>query len=615
MEAIQQSDNGLIKVYVNSSANNSVEEGTLFVDQDYHADMDSTEENYFEVLTNPITEDERPLLKKTAIDNAYKPLVQIAFYERDILTSQYDNRLIRHADPDAVIPSFALFHQTAFDDINNEIVPIIHVFIDAEFDDIPSRFCRIACSSIWNYSICFDSSQNDFMPLLDSLRDVIKRIEHNKSLGLYDLAITQEYADLNARLVKQAYISFGFGQLREKLLKGTTSGTGDNHGDRIAPFLFHSEQEMLDKLRKENSDGNLSRQIKAYKWRFLLVDDKIDINDENGVLSSKGGAKVTKCQILEDRIRSIFVDMPDLSDSLTCRTFIYKEPTFDESWKVNDYSEDIIIVCVENIKDAKALMKNNEFDIIFLDYLLRKYEHGEQEYGYSLLKELHDLCDGAVDKVQKMRELGYQIGPQGKFFFMFISAFTTAVSERLNVLGLSRNEEIWEIGEGACPTNTPELFKYRLIHLMKRRLAQCGINDLSDERILRTLQQIFPLETSGKEREERINSVRDEAYKVYHRILGFHYDYFFMRKYDKDSRLVNSFMANKVHLNAMLEHLLQLIHLTAFGTIRQWPEIWEEYKYFVRTVNISRDDIGSRNTLNDISTAIERYIIDLKSER
>ena len=91
----------------------------------------------------------------------------------------------------------------------------------------------------------------------------------------------------------------------------------------------------------------------------------------------------------------------------------------------------------------KKLVKK-EFDIILLDYLLK------DDYGYSLLKAV----EGKNSRIIK--------GPHDELFFMFISAFTTAVSERLTFEGYSRNMN-WHIGEGACPTNTPELFKYRLL--------------------------------------------------------------------------------------------------------------------------------------------------------
>ena len=49
----------------------------------------------------------------------------------------------------------------------------------------------------------------------------------------------------------------------------------------------------------------------------------------------------------------------------------------------------------------------------------------------------------------------------------------------------------------------------------------------------------------------------------------------------------------------VLEHLTQLVYLTAFGTVRQWPEMWEEYQYI-------------KSVLGKIEE-VEIYIVDLKN--
>ena len=59
----------------------------------------------------------------------------------------------------------------------------------------------------------------------------------------------------------------------------------------------------------------------------------------------------------------------------------------------------------------------------------------------------------------------------------------------------------------------------------------------------------------------------------------------------------------------MLEHLLQLVHLTAFGTVLQWPEMWEEYQYVTRTIGLD----NKSEILKQFSKNVEDYIITLKS--
>ena len=325
-----------------------------------------------------------------------------------------------------------------------------------------------------------------------------------------------------------------------------------------------------------------TKEIEKYNWRFLLLDDKIDENKESGRLSSSDPSIIlTKPQIIKERI-----DEMGLSCSVVLAEGKKNElPTIQGNEKIQ-------IVCVDTIDRAIELMKQYKFDIVLLDYLL------EDSFGYELLKLLKEGDTRTKDVL---------VGPQNKNFFMFISAFTTAVNERLALEGLSRDESFWSIGEGACPTSTPALFKYRLAHLMGRRLEQTGINYLSEDYIFETILKIFK-DSSTNNSSERIPVVRKRAYEAYRNVLGMHYDYSMLKKDQSSSVLVDSFMKNKVHMGSMLEHLLQLVHLTAFGTVRQWPEIWEEYKFFTRSI----DGVDDQK-IKSLSESIEDYIIVLKS--
>ena len=67
-------------------------------------------------------------------------------------------------------------------------------------------------------------------------------------------------------------------------------------------------------------------------------------------------------------------------------------------------------------------------------------------------------------------------------------------------------------------------------------------------------------------------------------------------------------------MGGLLEHLAQLIHLTAFGTVRQWPEMWEEYLYAKAQIEAhidNNDNLEKRFVL--LCNKIEGYILKLKS--
>jgi len=546
--------------------------------------------DYVKILSK--LEDDFPIIKGTLNiwEKRRKPSDSYFYHFRLALHYEYDIETFDVHNPDVDFFQGHLGRYYSDGHIEStEFSPIIHllekdagIFLSdpdlytQKHPDAP-RFRYIIDSGIWNY---FSSSADDFSK---DVKDVVK----NWKAGYYDLLIAQEYADLNARLTKASYL------YERKDSKG--------HGAEVSPFLFHSET-----LSKNRID---TQKVSKYNWRFLLLDDKIDENKENekgeriGILtSSDPNATITKTDILQERINAI--------EGLKCETILAS--------KIDDYqlsnpakgSGIIQIICVETIDQALEWMKRYEFDIILLDYLLQN-----KNYGYELLTEIRSRYKGKGKEFTYGEGVSIQekkkiiIGPHKKLFFMFISAFTTAVNERLTSEGLSRNEDYWLIGEGACPTNTPELFKYRLTHLMERRLDQTGIQELAESSFLRTVMDIYESNKDKLPNQKWIESVRERAYDNYHKILGFHYDYSILRKNDRDnSLLVKSFLEKHAHLGAMLEHLLQLVHLTAFGTVRQWPEIWEEYKFFARTIT------AEDTLLSEISDMIESYIIALKSE-
>lgn len=454
-------------------------------------------------------------------------------------------------------------------------VPIIHISLLDFFrgslfgketppKSLP-RYYPIVDSSIWNHLV-FISKESDVFRI--GLFRAIKSILKHYELGYYSLEIACEYADLNSRMLKESFL------------------TGA-HAKGVSPFIFHSET----RLKKETQKliNTINEYGKNLKWRFLLLDDKVlsDIDSTGDCYLTKSDgrpSRMTKTDIIKERLEEL---------RFPCVTPVLR-PSEDPDKDI--LKGGIELVYVNSVTGALNLMSKYQFDIILLDYLLK------DDYGYRLLHEVKNAVDIK--------------GPYGELFFMFISAFSTAVSERLTFEGLSRNERNkWQIGEGACPTNTPELFKFRLLQLMEYRLRQTCIKGLSYNGILEQLEVIFEVSAKGnaEARYQRIKSVREKAYHNYKDILGLHYDYFVLKEDEEKSLLVNSFMRDKDHMDALLEHLLQFVHLIAFGTVRQWPEIWEEYQFVIRTLNVSADDTKTNMRIRRVSKLIEKHIIDLKS--
>ena len=221
----------------------------------------------------------------------------------------------------------------------------------------------------------------------------------------------------------------------------------------------------------------------------------------------------------------------------------------------------------------------------------------------------------------------FKLGPRRKQFFIFISAYTTAVNERLLAQGLNRSERFWFIDTGACPTNTPQLFSYNLLQLMDKRLNDSGITRLSDDNILEFIIRIFIPKKDSPDNK----SVRERARDNYHYLLSRHYHFHEMlddvdvpSDHDNNpgslfnitgSVLVTNFMLNHINIGGLLEHLIQLVHLTAFGTIRQWAEMWEEYIYIRAYFEKSGLNANNHNDFKLACEYIEKYIYDLKRQQ
>lgn len=479
-------------------------------------------------------------------------------------------------------------------------MPIVHVAKDdilrgAALDITGSgwRARGIVDSSIWNYFFPF-SQQERFL-------EILQDIKGNYDNHYYALKITNEYADFAAR------------QLREDYLEG-------DHKNDVVPFVFHSESRMKTMLMEEMEVASLSeikhRLCCGLKWRFLLVDDKIGTS-EDGYLSTTccSGEKLTKIDIVKNRLQLLGFKVGEL----VCKggPCDIRNAAVD-----NDIDKiDILLVCVDNIDTAKSLIKEYEFDIILMDYLLGNF--GEQvaeseksrvhRYGHEFLSWLQGE---EVNINSEEAESGYSIGakntgkvkvgPGKRLFFMFMSAFSTAVSERLRNSGLLRSRPRWHIGEGSCPTNTPYLFLYQLAMLMRKRLEDLGILDLAkDKKVNDILYDIYNSDKVKKAADDRFKEILSLLYNYKSLLMDVSVpETGFGVFKSRGSVLCTSFMMSegKQRVGSLLEHAVHMVYLTAFGTVRQWPEIWEESRYLSTQIN------------NDALCAIESYIFKLKTE-
>lgn len=523
-------------------------------------------------------------------------------------------------------------------------LPIIHlsttsIFVKSLYGTYPlpslvPRLYQIMDSSIWNYLVplvnitypdFIKDDEEDFC-ISHKNGQVIKRgtaqwrvlfrkailsIYNNYKRGLYNLEISHEYADINARLAGESYLSGA-------------------HASGVAPFIFHSESAIKRLIKKEfneviNKYGEeiipTTERIKQQNWRILLIDDKAKKEltpvNETYSLTTNNNELPWNCKLTI--IKNVLQKQLKENDEFIIEHRAYgnlsvplglisdKHKKDDEKRKSNG----LLIEYVETVEEAKDALKTNKYDLIMLDYLLES-GNGRINYGYELLDEINSEYE--LSKKEKRKCL-YKLGPHNRLFFIFISAYSTAVYERLLAEGLNRSEKYWHIAVGACPTNTPQLFLYNLLKLMEKQLEDSGIDKLSAKGIYNVVNKIY-----GES-----DKVRSKANEKYQDVLDLHYLYRKMLKdveipqdsiYNtKGSVLITDFITRNVNLGGLLEHLTQLVHLTAFGTVRQWPEMWEEYIYFKSQFDLNqfKKEQNSEELFYKLCENIETYILKLKS--
>lgn len=490
-------------------------------------------------------------------EEVYYPVL-IARYDKSDLTASDMNRGSYEDSIDKP------FYQNIYGNADM-MWPLIHVVDkdyfaeDMKYDDIP-RFIRLIDSSIWNHVHVDDSGQNPDSALV-RLKDVLRQILTNYSNSRYSLQITHEYANFNYRIARESYLI-------------------GSHASGVSPYLFHSEMKMKKALANLKTRSVM---VDNDRWRFLLVDDcaqskSLSIVNQSeeaaSVKSSSGLNPLGKLQIVKQQMEMCGFEVSwDVLDS--------SSPRLSE-----DQYKQVHISCVHTVDSAIEALKDDsvKYDIILLDYLLAPIgATGRMRYSYEIL-----------DRIMQDEALKASAGPNGRFFFMYMSAFTTAIQERLMERGLSRNEACWYIGQGACPTNNPHMFNYYLVNLMNKRVM-----DIKTDVLIEYLRNIFMSNSN----------VRDKVYESFGNFLALRSRYQKLKADIGCSRLVKSIYVDFDKYNKNFwDHLQHLLYMIAYGTVRQWPQMWEEYIFI-------RDAIKQADGQKTLCATMEEYIINLKGGR
>lgn len=413
-------------------------------------------------------------------------------------------------------------------------------------------------------------------------------IKRNYDQGLYKSSNAIECLEFHARLIRNSFLR--------------AFGNEGNHSSVLSPFLFHSESAM-----KKESDDLWTKYFKVkherLKWRVLLIDDhSTKKNIPNYVKDKNNFFIISKCEIIRNALKDYFSFSGNSQELcanncqaslLDCYKSVYAEGSDNHSKKA-----ELIIDCCDNIEDALIKLNERRYDIIFLDYLLGWGEkQTERKYSYELLSKIKKGQEKGDPSINKTK------GPFNQFWFFFISAFPNAVLERLSEQGMQFNTDYWHLARGACPTTTPELFKFNLLSFMKRQIEV--MSKLPNVKPLTNPDEILVLiyeDNNKKPISSRASDYFDSLLKMRANYHILEKDYTYNNSKELGSPLVHSLFPETMSYNtAFWEHLMNLVYLTAFGTIRQWHEMWQEYQLVKSKLNPKTTDL------------IEEYIVAFKN--
>ena len=516
------------------------------------------------------------------------------------------------------------------------------------------RYVKYLDSSIWHYYYPFFSwgSEPDkisgktgdtWCPTgLDRLLRIFDQMYRNACRGLYTLSNAQEFYELNKRLMREAYLA------------------EMAHGQAVSPFVFHSEYEARNLIEQGRSDFAVGREGRTdlfggTKWRILLVDDHANMflkdtgrtqplplqppydaqnSHWNEEIRRTRMCPMGKLQIVYDQLLTVKkdckiiwsspgkADLAEIERQMSVGVFSCPAMHWNEE-NGADCSQgdfDLAIVCAHDVRSAMLLLKYERFDIVLLDYLLGSGAQG-REYSYNLLKDIESQKTNVPKSEEKSLFQRTLFGPNSRLFFLHISAFIPAISERLQEQMLSRDTAYWHIARGACPINTPQQFLYYFFSLMNKRYTELIGKDGT---LVALLYGIFG--ASGDSGTGFI-PVKNNAVNRFNDLLELRRKYDVLRRYDveredagrswqnrRGSLLVYSLLPDmEVYSNSFWEHIKHLVYLVAFGTVRQWPEMWEEYMFVRERLDRAEAALPRQNTGQSLTEMIENYIVGLKN--
>lgn len=284
------------------------------------------------------------------------------------------------------------------------------------------------------------------LSFIDRITALLNEIGDYWAKGLYYTNAAVATLELQLRLLRESHI---------------TNKVGDGgHAEAVTPFKFHSEsflrkraQQEKDFLEEEWGKEKLSIGAEC-NFRTLIVDDQACADLKLSAIAEKyEDCTISKKDLITAPLAQIFK-----SDNIE----IFTPKSLDR----------VIQDCLEHLKD-------NHFDLIFLDYLLgdRQGINGGREYGHEFLLDLLNDSKG--------EDFIYKRGFQGRFWIFSISSFPFALPDKLHQLGISHLQNLWHLSYGGDPITSPHLYAYYLFRFVKQKVSTYFLHPVLLLRILK----------------------------------------------------------------------------------------------------------------------------------
>ncbi|MEI6809302.1 MAG: hypothetical protein WCN95_11330 [bacterium] len=269
-------------------------------------------------------------------------------------------------------------------------------------------------SSIWHRYVCLPET-------LVRLLDVIQELWHYHRQGRYSLIVALEYLDYAIRCLREQRLV----ELQDKA----------SHASSVSLLPFESESTAVESAAQLLAGKPVPRRT------MLLVDDYA-IEHLKPVIDGSGGSGITKKDVI-------------------CEAITSPVELHDSSLIVVAKGTEVVPECVVSVQAAVTKMRDHEFDVIFLDYLLG----GD--------KENRELGTELLEKIESGKVINGPVGPLGTYWVFPVSAFSGAFSAEMQSGRVQNIATKYLIGSGADPVCTPHLFRWKWLKFMEAQRSRC----------------------------------------------------------------------------------------------------------------------------------------------